>query len=300
MKTRAVYLEYEKAFTAAQTLNIPIDIVDPVVAMTIIVSMTNGAAMTEASTVKPHDEFTKIEVIDGSDTLWTGNMEEIQAYNAFLTKQLPYMGLTLEDDAVQVEECVIMFGLSMHDKNRYLRPTDFRNPVLRITNTLTTPAVTAWAASGHTITVIAHVIEEGAETYEGFVSFKSMYAYDAEDGAIETIDMDNEYQYMGLLVQAFKTATMPQENIEHIKLTCDTDRFIPVDIDADHLQILNRDMFGYYTQKLQKRMKAAGDIMYGDLFFDTWADAGGGVTLVATHVTSVDADQIVVETLGQT
>lgn len=300
MKKRDVYLVVEDAFTAAQTLPVDINVRNPITALTIRVAMTNGSAMTEASTVKPHDEFTKIELIDGSDVLWSANMEEIQAYNAFRNGRLPYMGLTLEDSAVQTEVCHLMFGDKFWDLKHYLNPSDYNNLTLRITNSFTTAGATTWAASGHTITVIAHVIEEGAQAYEGFYSVKNMYYYSAVDGAVEPIDMPRDYPYEALLLQAYKTATRPDENLEHVKLSCDADSFIPIDIDMDDLEYLNVTMFGPYMQVCKKRMTNAGDIMYFDLFLDTWVCAGGGTTLYATHVTSVDCDQAVLETLTQT
>ena len=62
MRTRKVYLLKDDAFTAAQTKTININVADFISSIDILVEMTNGSAMTEASVVKPHDEFTKIEI----------------------------------------------------------------------------------------------------------------------------------------------------------------------------------------------------------------------------------------------
>jgi hypothetical protein len=300
MRTRKVYLLKDEAFVAAQTKLINIGVVDPISWIDIIVEMTNGAAMTEASEVKPHDEFTKIELVDGADVIASGSMEEWQALNSFEMGALPRMELTLDDGAVQREACHIHFGLSRNDPAHYLQPDKFANLQMKITNTFTAAAATSWAAAGHTITVIANVIEEGAAYCDGFLTAKSMYAFTAVDGAVETIDMPRDYPYRGILLQAFKTAYRPDENLEHVKLTADADKYIPIDVDMDHIIQDNIIQFGEMRQKTAKRMTNAGDIMYSDLFYDTMSSIVSATTLIVPHITSVDCDQVVAETLGQT
>lgn len=300
MRTRKVYLLKDDAFTAAQTKTQDINVNDPISSIDIIVEMTNGSAMTEASVVKPHDEFTKIEIVDGADVLVSASMEELQALNVVELKKLPYMGLTLEDDAVQREMCSIHFGLDRNDPEHYLRPQDFNNLQIKITNTFTTAAVTSWAASGHTITVIANVIDEGAGAYKGFLTTKSMYSFTAVDGAVETIDMPRDYDYRMIMIQALASGARPDESVEIIKLTCDADKYIPLEVDADHQIFENLLQFGRFSQTCQKRCTNANDIVYGDLYYDTNAYVTKGTTLYATTVQSVDAEKIGVSTYAQT
>lgn len=300
MRTRSVYLLKDEAFTGAQTKIINLNVADPISRIDVLIEMTNGSAMTEASVVKPHDEFVKIEIVNGSDVLCQGSMEEWQALNFVELGKLPFMQLTLEDDAVQQEMCHIHFGLAPNDPNHFLDPKRFKNPQIRITNTFTTAANTSWAAAGHTITVIAHVIEEGVSDYKGFLSGKSIYSYTAVDGAVEVIDMPRDYPVRLVMIQSLMSGYTPQGSIQFIKLTCDADKYVPLDVDADHQVMENVKQFGSGVQTLIKRMTNAGDIAYGDLYFNGWASGGGGVTLVAVHVLSVTGEQIVAETLGQT
>ena len=300
MKTRKVYILKDDSFTAARTKTQDINVIDPIASIDIIVEMTNGNAMTEASVVKPHDEFTKIEITDGADVLVSASMEELQALNVAELKALPYMGLTLEDSAVQKEMCRIHFGLGRNDPNHYLRPQDFANLQIKITNTFTTAAATSWAASGHYLTVIANVIDDGAGEYKGFLTTKSMYSFTAVDGAVETIDMPRDYPYRLIQIQALKTAARPDESIEKIKLTCDADKYIPIDVDCDHQVLENLIQFGRFSQVCKKRVKDADDKVYGDLYYDTDASVSGGTTLYATTVQSVDAEAVGVSTYAQT
>ena len=265
MKTRKVYLEKDLAFTAAGTIVTDVNVKDPISFIEILVEMVNGSAMTEASVVKPHDEFTKIELVDGSDVLCSASMEELQAKNAFDLGNLPYMELTLDDDAVQRENCFIMFAPKKYDTNIYLNPGNFNNLQLRITHSHTAAAVTSWAAAGHTITIIAHVIEEGAGENLGFLTHKSHYAYTAVDGAIETIDLPRDFPYQSIMIQALKTANDITLSLEKIKLTTDADRYVPVDIDFDHLVYENATEFGEFFQRCAKRITGAGDV-YTDLY----------------------------------
>jgi len=260
MKTRKVYLLKDDAFTGAQTKTIDINVVDPISSIDIIVRMTNGAGMTEASVVKPHNEFTKIELVDGSDVIESCSMREWQSLNVAELFTLPAMELTLETSAVQCEQCSIHFGLGKNDPLHYFQPKNFKNPQLRITNTFTTAAATSWAAAGHYISVIANVIEEGALGAAGFLMAKEIYAHTAVDGAIETIDMPRDYPYRLIMLEALKTANSPVLTIEKIKMTCDADKYIPYEIDSRDLMLENQARFGLLTQPVKKRLTGAGTI----------------------------------------
>lgn len=300
MRTRKVYLLKDDSFTAARTKTLEVNVVDPIASIDIIIEMTNGSAMTEASVVKIHDEFTTIELVDGSDVICSCSMEEWQGLNRVEMGQVPYMNMTLEDNDVQQEQCHINFGTSRHDANHYLRPQDFTNLQLRITNTFTTAAATSWAASGHAVSVVANVVEEGLDNYEGFLSAKAMYGYTAVSGGVEVIDMPRDYPYRLIMIQSEKTAKNPYENITLIKLSCDADKYVPIEVDVDHLIFENISDFGLTTIKYAKRMTSAADVLYSDLWYDAWAAAGGGTTLYASQVLSVTAEKVVIETYAQT
>lgn len=299
MKTRKTYLLKDDAFTAARTKIVDLNVVDPISSIDILVEMTNGSAMTEASVVKPHDEFTKIELVDGADVLVSASMEELQALNFAEMKRAPLMELTLDDDDIQREMCHIHFGVDRNDPNHYLRPQDFRNLQLKITNTFTTAAVTSWAASGHTVTVIANVIEEGAKEYDGFLTTKSMYSFTAVDGAVETIDMPNDYPYRMIQLQALASGSDVILSLEKVKLTCDADKYIPFEVDFDHLVMANALNYGSITQNLVKRITGLGDV-YSDLYYLVQAAATVGTTLYVANVQAVAGEKISIEHLGQT
>lgn len=300
MKTRAVYLIKEEAFTAAQTKVFPVNVVDPITSIDVIVQMTNGNAMTEASVVKIHNEFTNIKLYDGSDVLVSASMKELQALNVIENGKVPWMNMTLDDSAVQHEACHINFGFDPRDNNHYLRPSDFRNLQMSITNTFTTAAATSWAAAGHNITVIAHVIEQGAGEYQGFLSAKNMYSYTEVSGAVETIDMPRDYQYRLIMLTALLTSYTPYEGVTALKLTCDADKYVPVDLDVDHLIAMNIADIGRLAIKYIKRMTNDSDICYGDLYYLTNGIVGGGTALYVTQLVSIDADQMVCGTYDQT
>jgi hypothetical protein len=298
LRTRKVYLLKDDAFTAARTKVQDVNIIDPISSIDIIVEMTNGSGMTESSVVKPHNEFTKIELVDGSDVIVSASMQELQALNAYSEREMPYMDLTLDSSAVQREMCSIHFGLGLNDPKHYFNPKKFRNPQLRITNTLTTPAATAWASSGHYLTVIANIIEEGAQAQEGYFMTKEIYSYTAVDGAVETLDMPRDYAYRLLLLQALKTGYSPTSSLEKIKLSCDADKFIPIDMDIDHLMFEIVSRFGPFVQALKKRVTGAATI-YADLYHLVRASLEMETTLHTADVLSISGEAISMEDVLQ-
>jgi hypothetical protein len=300
MKTRIHKLVNRKAFTASDVIDKELKGSDVISFIDIIVRMTNGAAMTESSTVKIHDDITKIEVIDGGDVLASANMEEWQAVNFFMDKKLPYMKMTLEDNAVQTEHCRIMFGYKPYDPNYYLRPNDFDNLEIKVHITMTTAAATAWAASGHDVTIILGLMESGYGDYKGFLSTRFARNYTAVDGTEEIVEIPVTHPLNMIVVQAFKTATRPDENIEIIKLDADDGKHVEMDMYTTELEAQNAIQFGKAVEILAKRMTADSDVLYTDLFLDTWVDAGGGTALYVNQVVSVDCDQAVLGTYAQT
>ncbi len=299
MRTRMVYLQKDKTFTAAQTLTSDINIADPISAIDIIVEMTNGSAMTEASVVKPHDEFTGIVVRDGSDILVSGSMEEFQALNFYETGQLPFMELTLDDDDVQRELCRIHFGKDLGDPNHYLRPSDWLNLQIELTNAFTTAGVTAWAAAGHNINIIAHVFDEAPGDYRGFLSAKSMYTFTAVDGAIEVIDLPRDHPYRLMVIQALATGASPILSLEKLKISVDADKYIPVEIESDHLLMQNAMQFGKAHQNVTKRITGTGAI-YLDLYHLVEATLSTSLTLTTPNLITIAGENCTAESYDQT
>lgn len=300
MKLRQVTLINRKSFTSSDVIERTISLKDKITALDVIVRMTNGAAMTEASVVKVHDDITKIELVDGSNVLQSAAMEEFQAVNSYMLKSLPFQVMTLDDGAVQTETCRIPFGFHLNDPNHYLDPTMYDNLQLKITITMTTAAATAWAASGHDVTVIAHIIEDGAEDYRGFLSTKGVKTYSAVDGTEEDIELSTQYDYNMILIQALKTAYGPEESIEVVKLFADDGSFVQLEQYATELLAMNATQFGSFQQTLTKRVKDSGDHVKADLYSNTSASAHGGTTLYNSRILSVDSDQVAFETLAQT
>ena len=300
MKTRMNTLVSRKSFTSSDVIEKLISGKDPISFIDIIVRMTNGSAMTEASIVKIHDDVTKIEVIDGGDVLQSANMEEFQAIQSFMTKEMPFQTLTLDDNGVQTEMTRIHFGYFPFDPDHYLRPQDYDNLEIKVHITMTTAAATAWAAAGHDVTIIAGLMEEGYNSYQGFLSNRFARSYSAVDGTEEIVDIPTTQPINMILIQAFKTATRPDENIEIVKLDADDGKHIEMDMYMTELEAQNVTQFGEFSQVLKKRCTNAGDIIYSDLFLNTSADVFGATTLTKSSPTSVDCDQIAVETCNQT
>jgi len=299
MRTRQVYLKKDEAFTAAQTITFPINIRDPISSIDFIIEMKNGSAMTEASVVKINNEFTKLIVKDGATILNSVSMRELQSLNHAELGQPPLMLPTLEDNAVQQETATMHFGLSPTDPNHYIRPDNFDNLQIEITNTFTTAAATSWAASGHKITVIANVIDEGAGDYQGYLTAREVFSYTCVSGAIEEIDIDRDFPIRLMVISSLITGKRPDESISKLELNCDAGKYVPIELDYDHLMFRNFSQFSPATLKYRKRVTNAADVIHTDLYYPLWGSAGGGTTLCAVHLLSITAEALIAQTYVQ-
>lgn len=299
MKTRKVYLKKDEAFTAAQTLTFPINVVDPISSIDIFIEMTNGATMTKDSVVKINAEFTGIVLKDGADILVSASMRELQSLNVAELGHAPLMLPTLASGGVQQETCHIHFGLSRNDPVHYLRPPDFNNLQMEITNTFTTAGATSWAVTGHTITVIANVIDEGAGDYQGFLSPRSVYPFTCVSGAIEEIDIDRDFPIRLMQISSFITGKRPDESISAIELNCDAGKHVPVDIDYDHLMFENFSQFAPITAEYHKMSVSGAELLNTDIYYPLWGTVGGSITGYVDHLISLAAEQLLAESYGQ-
>jgi len=289
MKFRDAYLEKEFVLAASGTKIIPISINTPIIALDIIFDAKYGTAQ-ELDDTPIYKEIDKIEVVDGSEVLYSLDMPEAQALNAYEMARLPYMALVSKKNTATKEKVTIRFGRGPYDTKYMLDPTRFDNLQLKITYSFTVDA-SNWLTNEQKLTVIAQTIEEGAPTPQGFFMNKEIYSWTTATSGDESIDLPKDFKYRMIILRKFYTGERVDEAFTNIKLTCDADRYVPFNLKGSHLAIENLERFGYFSLT-QKAMKQDTEIVYSPL-----ADVKGVNPQVAADAKAIitptiDADQI--------
>jgi len=294
MRIREHYLTKEETLSDSQTKYININIRAPISWISLLFEATNGT--TSCLDHEIHDDVTAIEVIDGANKLFSLSMIEALALNFYELGRMPYHVLSEGGGDVQKELVLIHFGRYPGDPEYYLDPTKFTNPQVVETHALTISSTAGFQTGTGKLTVIAHIIEEGAAPQKGFMMSKSHYAWSTGSAGEESIDLPTDYVYRLLLVKALLSTNRFDEVITRLKLSIDADAVIPFDLDSDHLVQLNEKNFGL-AEQFKEIFRANGDTFLMDIFDIKKAvvDATAADTLMAAR--STDAEQVTITSL---
>lgn len=228
-KTRDVVLAYQETKTDTETHIEDLDVIDPISAITLEIDCANGATSNLGNFVS--DIVTKVEVVDGSDTLISLSGAQLQALEFYKTGRMPLIMASEFASGNQREQFNILFGRYLYDKSYGLNPARFRKPQLKIT--FNKAAIRAAGASGFaagdtiSLSVIAKLIEEGASPSAFFMQ-KQIESFTAAASGDKVISLPVDYPYRMLLLRSYEQGVDLDEAITTLKLSCDKDRFVPL------------------------------------------------------------------------
>jgi len=310
MKTRDVYLAKDQTLTDAATLTFPINMLGKIQDIFVKFKATNGA--TSNTVGKLCGLVSKIEVVDGSDVLCSLSMRELQAVNCFNNLYMPFKDLSGGAGVAITDSAIINFGRFLGDRAYYLDASRFSNPQIRLTYSFTVSATAGIATGTGTLSLLARVIEDGAPPYQGFIMRKEVKSWTTASSGDESTVLDLKYPYKGIMVGALKTTVVPDTLITNLKLSVDSDRWIPFNIAGTDAFAKNVNLYGYFEEKFRPLTDTAATWL-SDLFYQTgaWFSKPGAtakstttavtaesVTTAATTGGSADATEITVRGSG--
>ncbi len=221
---------YQLTLDDVGTKIIDLKAASPVSAIRLEFLGTNGATSCKDNRI--NDVITKIEIVDGSDQLLSLSLKQAQALEFRRTGKMPYMRPGESGGGGQNESVMLLFGRHLWDPELYLDLTKFRNPQLKITTNIAAVAAasaTAFLAASLKVTIDLYLIEEGAPAAAGFMMAKDVFAYTSGSSGDYHIDMPTDYPYVNMMIRAFTAGNDFDENIDDLKLDCDSGKFIPID-----------------------------------------------------------------------
>lgn len=263
MRFRTVELFYELALDDSGTKPIEIKTRDPLSAIRLEFKGTNGASNNKSN--RMDDVITKVELVDGSDVLYSLNMKNGQAQQFFNTKQTPFIRIEERGGGSTREEMLMMFGPKLNDLDYWLDLTQFTSPSLKITTD--EDAVRAIAADGFAtttfkVTITLHVIEEGARPSQGFLMCKEIYSFTSGTSGDEHISLPMDYPIAGILLRAYVAGNDINENISQFKLSCDAGKYIPIDKKVGDICTINENDYGIVQIRAQLDRKNGETVLH--------------------------------------
>lgn len=209
--------------TADTTKVIDLNLQDPVSQMQILYEPMNGGQA--YSDGHPARCITKIELVDGSNVLFSLSGVETQAADWYhRKKEPPNILLYLNNNASEML-FNMNFGRHLWDPVYAFDPRKFKNPQLKITIDINAGGSLADAGQ---LTVLAHIFDEKELSPVGMFVHKEIKDYALAAGTHEYIDLPTDEVYRKLFMRIQKYGSGTELCFNTIKLSEDNDRRVPI------------------------------------------------------------------------
>lgn len=215
-----------------------------------------------------HKDITKIELVDGSDVLYSMDGGQCQALCIY-DRKCPDMNYgTFIGANVSLAYFGIDFGRFLHDPLLAFDPRKFKNPQLKVTYS---EIIADTGGSAGSLEVIAEVFDEKIISPQGFLMSKAVHAYTTgAHQSYEYIDLPTDFPIRKLLVQGYASGYEPWYVVEEARLNEDNEKRIPFDWDLERYYIHRRGVDPMLLGHFQTQVEAT-DRAYYVTPTDYWA-----------------------------
>jgi hypothetical protein len=273
MQPREVTLESSKTLgnSGIETINLDLD--DVISELYLKFEANNGATSNKNNPISHN--ITKIEVVDGSDVLFSMSGLLARSLFAHTNRQLAGEYITGMQADTPIDVIPLRFGRYLYDPDYAFNPKAFRNPQLKISwNLETVRAISATGFATGTLkeTVIARVNEQ-APSPRGFLMAKDVYDWTTAGSGDERVDLPTDYPYRLLMVRGYLAGTDMRSIISNLKLSANGDKYIPFDLPSDDFCSMQYNTLGELRSILW-------DILFDVTATETWMgwSVGGSIT----------------------
>lgn len=220
MNYRLANILAEESIDTAATKTLDINLADPISRIVIQAKGTNSSGV---PTAHPAKMISKIELVDGSDVIFSLSGVEAQALNFHNSGKMPHTVLNYVNDVSVIATYHLDFGRFLYDPLLALDPRKFVNPQLRITHN---KALGGSAPDAGKLYCYAHIFDDKEVSPEGFLMSKEQYSFSITASATEHIDLSVDHPYRVLMIMSMAAALQPWQQFNTVKLDQDNGRRI--------------------------------------------------------------------------
>lgn len=224
MNYRLATILAREQHTSDTTKIIDIDIQDPISQIVVTYEPDNNPSGANA-TAHPVKCVSKIELIDGSDTLVSLTGQEAQAIDFYHNNQVTPSIMCYLNGMYSEMIMNLNFGRFLWDSDFAFDPKRFTNPQLKIT--LDIDAGGDESNDGY-LTVMGNIFDDRRITPTGFLMAKRVKQYTLANSSHEYTDLPTDYPYKQLFLMAQRYGTGPEYQINTVKLSENNDKKIPL------------------------------------------------------------------------
>lgn len=205
-----------------------IDITDTKPMSRITIQM-KGMNSTSVPTAHPAKMISKIELVDGSNVLFSLSGVEAQALNYYERGRMPDGLMSYVNDTYCGACFELNFGRYLHDEMFAFDPTKFSNPQLKITHN---KASGGCAPDAGILSVFAHCFDEQEVKPIGFMMSKEQFSYTLTASAKQQIDLACDMPYRFLFIKSLASGYAPYTQFNKIKLSENNDQRVIINDEA--------------------------------------------------------------------
>ncbi len=236
MNYRLATIQSKLTLTDDQTDTYDINIKDPISRITLQLRGTNADSVPDGH---PAKAISKVELVDGSDVLYSLSGEQAQATDFYDNGKVPLNVVSYV--SANIWTCLINlnFGRFLWDPMLALDPKKFKNLQLKVTHKVGDTAGSSTTDTTSTLAIYAHVFDQKPAAPGGFLMNKEVKAYViGSSGSFEYTDMPTDYPYRRIMLQGLYVGQDLSTVINAFKLDEDNDKRIVYDIGvSDYMKI---------------------------------------------------------------
>lgn len=264
--------------TDNRTDSYDINVKDPISRITLSLRGTNADSVPDGH---PAKAISKIELVDGSDVLYSLSGEEAQATDFYDTGITPLNVVSYVSANIWTCQVNINFGRWLWDTELALDPMKFKNLQLKVTHKVADTAGSSTTSTTSTLTIWAHCFDEKRISPRGFLMNKEIYAYTiGAQNSYEYIDLPTDYVMRRIMVQALYVGYETHQIVNAVKISEDNDKRVIMDESVSYYLKLVAPEYGKWEEA------NVTAITTGTVAFYTAVDYEYAIGIIAT----VDAD----------
>ena len=281
MNTRVATIMAASDLGASGTKIIDINIKDIISRITIKFDATNADTTLIAH---PAANVEKIELVDGSDVLFSLTGHQAQALNFYdRNGRVPFTGLRIYAGN-QEANFGMDFGRFLFDPVLAFDPKKFTNPQLKITFDRTKANAACVTSECE---VLADIFDEDPPTPSGFLVSKEIYSYTVGTTGYEYIDMPTDYITRQIFAKSFLAPYGITASLDAFKLSEDNDKRIPLDLSSFDLEQRAFEAYGFVSEHIKGVSAEPGIYFYGMPTDSAFGVVSAEETLTDVMITSV-------------
>ena len=219
---RLATIQARETISTDLTVDIDIDVKDPISQLVVIYDTLNGAFVTHDG--HPAECVSKIELIDGSDVLYSLSGVEAQAVDFYHNQKEPANRIRYLGGNYSYSVFNMNFGRYLYDTELALDPARFSNLKLRVTIDRNAGGSTSTAGR---LAVLAHLFDQKAISPIGFFMHKEIKSYTLGNDSHEYTDLPLDHPYRKLFIRAQRDGYDMQTQIANVKLSENVDKVVP-------------------------------------------------------------------------